>query len=64
MKMRRVIVTIEVETDGPMSLLKQATLRLPNIEVGRFTIRYLEQAKVNTIRPSAKARGKKKETAK
>lgn len=60
MKSRRVLVSIEVETDASLAALKKATLRV----TVPCNIRYVEQNRVNTIRASTAKRGKAKKESK
>jgi len=57
MKMRRVLVQIEIETNAPIAALKRATL---TVHEGSPTLKYLEANRVNVIRESKKKRGKRK----
>lgn len=60
MKLRRVIVQFEVETDVALVDLRKATMRVT--VPGR--IRYVEKNRVNVVRESTAARKQKKEKAK
>jgi hypothetical protein len=54
MKMRRVVVTFEVETDVPIAALRAATLFVSGHPGS--AVRYVERNTVNVIRASAKPR--------
>lgn len=62
MKMRRVVVSFEVETNVPARAFKNSTIWL-SAAPHNAKIEYLEQPHVNVIRASTKARGKNKRKA-
>jgi hypothetical protein len=62
MKMRRVIVQVEIETDAKVAHLKLATLALPGGPkgAGSHSTFYLDVNRVNVIRESTKPRKRKR----